>query len=310
MDYYQILGVQKNSSQDEIKKAFRKLAVEHHPDKGGDEEKFKKINEAYGVLGDEQKKTQYDNQGRNPFEQFGQGFNPFQDFFGNMFYNQRKKTVPDKNIDLVLSIFDCYNGTNKTITYTRKKECGGCNGSGGDRKLCNSCNGEGFRTIRSGTGLFIQLVRQVCSVCNGNGQEITNKCHLCNGEGSKTEIDNVSIQIPRGIDEGNFLKIEGRGDYNSGMYGNLIIRIKIENDELFQKIDKDLVYNAYFSYEDLLKDSIEVPHPTGKIIVKLPDTFDTSNSLRMKHKGFTIGNEIGDLYVKLNVKFNKSHLKK
>ena len=309
MDYYQILGVNQQSTQEEIKKAFRKLSFQHHPDKGGDENKFKQINEAYSVLSDEQKKIQYDTRGNNPFSQFGQGFNPFEDIFGNMMY-QRKRAVPDKMIELSLSIMESYKGVEKNITYTRKKECITCKGSGGERKTCTNCNGEGFKVLRTGTGLFIQMVRQVCSSCNGVGQIISNKCHTCLAEGSVVEMDNVSIKIPRGIDEGNFLRLEGRGDYIQGMYGNLVIKIKIINDNVFEKINNDLIYNVYFDYESLKNDTIEISHPDGLMSVKLPDEFDSTKTLRIKSKGFITSEGVGDLYVKLNVRFNRSYFAK
>lgn len=308
MDYYQVLGVSKNSSQDEIKKAFRQLSFKHHPDKGGDEEQFKKINEAYGVIGDEEKRKQYDIRGQNPFEKFGAGFNPFEDMFGNAFYQSRKRTVPDKIIEVMISISECFLGVDKTISYSRKTECNSCNGSGGSRQTCNNCGGQGYSMIRTGTGLFIQVIRQICPVCNGVGQMIVNKCHICNGEGSNNQMDSIKITIPQGVDEGTFLRVESRGDYQQGMYGNLILRMRILNDQNFEKSGKDLVYNAVFGYDDLKKDNIDIPHPTGVMNVKLPNSFDTSKPLRVKSKGFKSPDGPGDLYIQLVVKFDKNHL--
>ena len=156
-DFYQILGVNENASQDEIKKAYRKLAVEHHPDKGGDENKFKKISEAYDTIGDENKRSQYNNQRRNPFANMGGGgFNPFEDMFNQM-HTQRRRSVPDKVIEVIIGALESFNGSDKTINYVRESKCGGCNGNGGERINCGACNGEGFIIQRIGTGLFVQI---------------------------------------------------------------------------------------------------------------------------------------------------------
>ncbi len=159
-DFYQILGVNQNATQDEIKKAYRKLAVEHHPDKGGDENKFKKISESYDTIGDEKKRAQYDNQKRNPFANMGGGgggFNPFEEMFNQM-HSQRKRAVPDKIVEVVVGAVESYNGSEKNITYTRSHNCGGCNGTGGERINCGSCGGSGFITQQIGTGLFTQII--------------------------------------------------------------------------------------------------------------------------------------------------------
>ena len=162
-DFYQILGVNQNATQDEIKKAYRKLAVEHHPDKGGDENKFKKISEAYDTIGDENKRNQYNNQKRNPFANMGGGgFNPFEDMFNQM-HSQRKRAVPDKIVEVVVGAVESYKGSEKNITYNRSHNCGGCNGTGGERINCGTCGGNGFVTQQIGTGLFTQIIRQTCN---------------------------------------------------------------------------------------------------------------------------------------------------
>ena len=306
-DYYEVLGVNKSSTQEEIKKAYRKMAIEHHPDKGGSEDNFKKITEAYEVLGDENKKLSYDNKGNNPFEHFnGGGHNPFEDMFGNMFYNKRKKTVPDKIIEISLSVVESYLGAEKTISYLRNFKCDGCNGSGGDRTMCSSCGGQGFTIIRTGTGLFVQIVRQICQQCKGVGQIVHKKCFKCNGLSIIPKMDQVNIQIPHGVDDGNFFRMEEKGDYIQGMYGNLVIKIKIISENNFEKHGNDLIYNAFLNYNQLKDDSISIPHPSGQMLIKLPQEFDTSKPLRIKSKGFQNGS--GDLYVKLFVKFDRTNL--
>jgi DnaJ-class molecular chaperone len=158
--YYNILGVSETATQDEIKKAYRKKAVEHHPDKGGDEQVFKKISEAYDTVGDENKRRQYDAQKNNPF---GGGFNPFEDFFsqfGGRQQREQRPQVPDKVVNIDVTVIESYLGVDKTINYSRKHACNTCSGSGGDRNTCSKCNGQGFVTVRMGNGMFIQMIQQ------------------------------------------------------------------------------------------------------------------------------------------------------
>jgi DnaJ-class molecular chaperone len=301
-DFYQILGVSENASQDEIKKAYRKLAVEHHPDKGGDENKFKKISEAYDTIGDQNKRTQYDNQKRNPFANMGGGgFNPFEDMFNQM-HTQRKRAVPDKIIEVVVGAVESYKGGEKNITYTRNHNCGGCNGSGGERINCTTCGGQGVITQQIGTGLFTQIIRQSCGSCGGRGFSYKTTCGTCHGSTTTSSVETISIKLPNGIDEGQFLRVQGKGDYKDGMYGNLVVKVKIVPENNFEKSMDDLIYNAYFDLNSLKQDSVKVPHPLGEISIKLPGEFDTSKPLRVKNKGY---HGRGDLYIKLFVKFKR-----
>lgn len=302
-DFYQILGVNENSTQEEIKKAYRKLAVEHHPDKGGDENKFKKISEAYDTIGDENKRNQYNNQKRNPFANMGGGggFNPFEDMFNQM-HTQRKRAVPDKIIEVVVGVIESYNGNEKNITYTRNHNCGGCNGSGGDRVNCPTCNGLGVITQQIGTGLFTQIIRQNCGSCRGKGFTYKTTCGTCHGNTTTSSVETISVKLPHGIDEGQFLRVQGKGDFKDGMYGNLVVKVKIIPENNFEKSMDDLIYNAYFDLKSIKEESVKVPHPLGSISIKLPQEFDTSKPLRVKSKGF---NGRGDLYIKLFVKFKR-----
>jgi molecular chaperone DnaJ len=301
-DFYQILGVSENASQDEIKKAYRKLAVEHHPDKGGDENKFKKISEAYDTIGDENKRSQYDNQRRNPFANMGGGgFNPFEDMFNQM-HTQRKRAVPDKIVEVVVGAVESYKGGEKSITYNRDHNCGGCNGSGGERITCSTCGGQGVITQQIGTGLFTQIIRQSCGSCGGRGFSYKTTCGICHGKTTTSNVETISIKLPNGIDEGQFLRVQGKGDFKDGMYGNLVVRIKIVPENNFEKSMDDLIYNAYFDLNSLKEDTVKVPHPLGEISIKLPGEFDTSKPLRVKGKGY---HNRGDLYIKLFVKFKR-----
>ena len=302
-DFYQILGVNENASQDEIKKAYRKLAVEHHPDKGGDENKFKKISEAYDTIGDENKRSQYDNQKRNPFANMGGGgFNPFEDMFNQM-HTQRRRSVPDKVIEVIIGALESYNGSDKTINYIRESKCGGCNGNGGERINCTTCNGEGFILQRIGTGLFVQVMRQTCGSCGGNGFTYKSTCGTCHGKTTVKTNETVSVKLPHGVDDGQFLRLQDKGDYKDGMYGNLVLRIKVREENNFDKSGDDLIYNAYFNLNELSKDTLDISHPQGNLSIKLPKTFDTSKPLRVKSKGY---HSRGDLFIKLFVKFDRS----
>jgi molecular chaperone DnaJ len=303
--FYDVLGVKENATADEIKKSYRKLAVEHHPDKGGDEEKFKRISEAYDILGDEDKRKKYDNQKNNPFSNMGGGgFNPFEDLFNSFNQGQRRQTVPDKVIDLELNVVESYHGSDKTINYSRKHSCKSCSSTGGERKNCQKCQGHGFITMRVGNGMFVQMVRQTCDVCNGEGSQLIKKCNTCNGAGTVSEFETISVNIPSGADEGQFFKLQGKGDFHKGIYGNLILKIKIVSVNNFEKNLNDLIYNAYLNLEEIQRDVITIPHPDGDVTVNLPKVFDTSKPLRLKSKGFK-GTPNGDLYVKMFVKFER-----
>lgn len=298
-NFYTILGVNENATQDEIKKAYRKLAVEHHPDKGGSEEIFKKIAEAYDTLIDDKKRTIYDNKRQNPF---GGGI-PFEDFFGSQFYTTRKRGVPDKIIEMNIGAVDSFLGGDRVFTYNREVQCTDCNGSGGDRVKCSDCDGRGFHQYKTGNSIFSQVIRQACNTCKGSGFIYSKTCSTCNGKTTKTVIESVKIKLPHGIDEGQFLKLQGKGDYIDGMYGNLIIRVKSTPQNNFEKSNNDLIYNAFLTKEDIDKENLEVPHPLGNISINLPEIFDTSKPLRVRNKGY---HNTGDMYVKLFVKFKRT----
>lgn len=303
--FYDILGVTENATQEEIKKAYKKRAIEHHPDKGGDEETFKKVSQAYDTLGDENKRRDYDNQKNNPFGNGG-GFNPFEDFFNRNFHQQfnRQRTVPDKIVDVTIGALESYLSFDKTITYNRRVECKTCNGQGGERLNCTNCKGNGFITSQVGNGMFIQMVRQTCGVCSGKGFSYKTKCFTCNSECTIPSFETITVKLPHGVDEGQFYKLQGKGDFKDGVYGNLVLRVKITPENNFEKVGNDLIYNSYFDLERLKTDSFIVPHPDGHIEIKMPADFDTSKPLRVKGKGFNT-NGVGDLFVKLIVKFRK-----
>ena len=303
-NFYNTIGVNETATQDEIKKAYRKLAIEHHPDKGGDENKFKKISEAYDTLGDEIKRSQYDNQRQNPFNNMGGGgFNPFEDLFKGAFHTQRRRTVPDKVIEVQISALESFIAGDKVISYSRQHMCNDCVGQGGDRDTCNVCNGDGFIVQKIGGSMFSQVVRQTCNKCKGNGFAYKKTCGTCHGQTTRSETESIKIKLPHGIDDGQFLRLQGKGDYKDGMYGNLVIRVKVMSENNFEKLGDDLIYNAYFDLDGLHSDNLEIPQPQGNISIKLPTQFDTSKPLRVKSKGY---NNVGDMFVKLFVRFNRN----
>ena len=300
-----ILEVPETATSEEIKKAYRKKSKEFHPDVNPDgENQFKKIAEAYDVLSDPDKKQRYDNQ-----KKFGgiggEGIDPW-DIFRRMQdgFTQRKRNVQEKLVKVNISVLDSYNGTNKTVNYTRNLKCDPCNGSGGERTGCSVCNGVGYVQQEIGNGFFRQVVRSSCPSCRGEGSVITKACFSCSGSGVKPQMENINVTIPMGIDNGQYLRLEGMGDFINGMYGNLLLQIEVFSENNFDKNDNDLIYTAIFNIEDLQKESFDIPHPDGLLTVKVPKEFDTDQPLRIKGKGFKM-NPLGDLYVKLRVKLSK-----
>jgi molecular chaperone DnaJ len=306
-DYYSILEVTENATDEEIKKQYRKLSKKYHPDVNPDgSEKFKDIAEAYDVLSDPQKKSNWLNQKNNPF----QG-TEFEEFFKNMFKGgqtnnpfQNRPKNPDKVVKMVVTPTDSYNGVDKEINYQRNVACNGCGGSGGDHQHCVQCNGIGVLIQVVGSGFFQQQVRRTCPTCQGRGYVITKYCNSCSGVGTKTNFESIKINLPKGVDDGQFFKIPEKGDFNNGFYGDLIIQAIVDNEGDFQKMGKDLIYNLNLGYKDLLSDHFMIPHPAGDLKVPAPDLIDTNRPLRLKGKGY----EHGDMYVKINVRFNKKEL--
>jgi molecular chaperone DnaJ len=302
-DYYKILGVEENATEEEIKKQYRILSKKFHPDVNpqGDE-KFKEIAEAYDFVGNSSKRAEYDAKRKNPFN--GGNFNDiFNSMFntGNPFNQQRRKNAPDKIIKLNVSPLESFLGLEKTLTYFKNYPCNGCKGSGGEQKTCTSCGGSGGHIRTFGTGFLVQQVRTVCDGCGGKGFTLVDKCYYCDGRGVKSEASEVKIKLPHGVDDGQYLKLESHGDYVNGVFGDLVIQIVMVADEKYEKMNNDLIYNLYLNYEELKKQTYTIPHPHGELNVNAPKQFDSSKPLRLKGKGYNGG----DMYVKLNVRFER-----
>ena len=232
-DYYDVLGVQKNSSPEQIKAAYRKLAVKHHPDKNpGDkasEEKFKEASEAYHILSDKERKQNYDNFGHAAFENGGGGrggfgnfdfssnfSDIFEDFFSEGFGGGRRSRKSsfrgsDLRYDLSLTLEEAYTGKKENIKFSTSEKCNICNGSGSkpghDIGSCSMCGGHG--QVRSSQGFF--TVQQTCPQCSGSGEEITNPCNDCSGQGKKQASKKLSVTIPKGVDDGTRIRLAGKG---------------------------------------------------------------------------------------------------
>lgn len=299
-NYYEILGLDDNATSEEIKKAYRQKAKEFHPDKGGDENIFKDISEAYDVLGNDNKRKNYDNTRKYS------GHGNINEELLNSFMKQQQKIVPDKIITLELSIFDSYKASNKTLTYMKNEKCETCNGQGGERVSCTDCNGSGFIIEQYGSGFLTQILKRPCDNCRSKGFTFKTHCNSCHGSCTKQTVRTIDVAIPHGIDSGNFIRLRGFGDYVNDGVGDLILKIMITPDTKFEKIDNDLVYNHYFNLTDLDNDDFIVKHPDGDLNVKYPIDMDTSKPIRIKNRGFKIGGVLGDLYIKFYLKYTKN----
>ena len=327
-DCYDVLGVAKSSSKDEIKKAYRKQALKYHPDKTkGDkasEDKFKEASEAYHILSDEKRKTNYDQFGHAAFEGSGggQGFGGFdtssfsdifEDFFGDFTGGSTRASSGrssgnrgnDLRYDLTISLEDAYKGLEKKIEYTTYKKCGDCKGSGaepGSKPVkCDYCNGNG--KIRSNQGFF--TVQQSCPQCNGYGETIGKACKKCKSNGKVQSDENVSVKIPKGVDDGTRIRLSGKGEAGTkgGGTGDLYLFISIKNHSLFKRSEENLFFELPITFADAaLGTTIEVPCVDGsKIKVKIPEGTQYGKQLRLKDKGMPIlrKSSYGDLYIRI-----------
>jgi molecular chaperone DnaJ len=324
-DYYKILGVSKNATQDEIRKAYRELAKKYHPDVNPGnkeaEEKFKEINEAYEVLSDPEKRKNYDTMGDaffTPQSEGGFGYtysgkdffsdlfgSSFSDIFSNFFgfeSKDKKRAYKGENveIELMISFEDAVKGCTKTIELKNDYPCTSCGGTGLDRSeqiQCSDCNGTGLKSIRKGN-LFIQTQ---CNSCNGLGYKNIKKCLDCQGRGYKFETSTLTVRIPAGVDNGHRLKVPGKGKpgRNGGKPGDLYINILVAPHPYFVREGNDIYVNLPLSItEATLGTKVEVPLPDGtKINLTVPPLTQNGKKLRVPGKGIkdAFGRQ-GDLY--------------
>jgi molecular chaperone DnaJ len=333
-DYYEVLGVERNASSQEIKKAYRKLAKKYHPDLNpGDKEsekKFKEVNEAYEVLSDDDKRSRYDRFGHagvdpNGFNGAGAGFGDFgfgdfsdifESFFGGAGFGSsgRARNVPQRGEDLEYSLeiefTEAAFGVEKEIPVSRMEKCATCDGSGAkpgsspDR--CSRCGGSGKIQERSNTlfGSFVNV--RTCDVCRGEGTVITDPCTTCNGIGKVRKNVKIKIKIPAGIDEGQTISLRGEGGAGSkgGPSGDLYVTIKIKKHPIFERRGTDVITEIPISFvQAALGDEIEVPTIDGKVRYTVPEGTQAGSIFRLKNKGVPHlrGNGRGDQYIKVDI---------
>ena len=329
-DFYDVLGVNKNASPEELKSAYRKLAVKYHPDKNpGDkasEDKFKEASEAYGILSDQEKKQNYDNFGHAAFEGGGGrqsgGFGGFggadfsdifEDFFGDFGGSGRSRgrrntsnRGSDLRYDLSITLEEAYEGKKQDIKFSTTEKCNICKGNGSkpghSADRCTVCGGNG--KVRSNQGFF--TVQQTCPQCAGSGEEITNPCNDCNGQGNKQTSKKISVTIPKGVDDGTRIRLAGKGEAGSrgGANGDLYLFINVHSHDLFKRSDENLFFEFPISIADAaLGTTIEIPTiDGGKAKIKIPDGTQNGKQFRLKSKGmpYMRGSGNGDLYVQVN----------
>jgi molecular chaperone DnaJ len=302
-DYYKILEVEENASDEDIKKSYRNLSKKYHPDLNPEgAEKFKEIAEAYETLSDKGKREMYNQKKNNPYSN-----TPFENLFSQMFggnpnfSQQRRKQAPDKIIKLKISPVESFIGGERLVQYNRENGCVNCNGSGGEQQLCGSCGGSGAQIKTFGTGFMVQQIRTACPSCAGRGYTLIHKCFTCDGRGSRNSVHEIKLKLPEGIDNGQYLRLNGLGDFKMGEYGDLIIQIEVQPKDGYEKIDNDLIYNLVLNIDEIQKDKFLIPHPDGNLSIDAPRIIDTTKPLRLRGKGF----KGGDFYVKLNLRFER-----
>lgn len=342
MDYYEVLGVPKTASQDEIKKAFHRLAHKYHPDKGGDEKKFKEINEAYQVLSDAKKRAQYDQFGRGFGEMPGAGqpgwdfnwswqnqgqnfdFEDLEDVFESFFSfggggrRAAKKDVrrgKDIQIDMEISLEETLKQVHRKVTLTKHILCHRCHGNGAEpgTKIneCFSCRGTGQVQQIKKTILGSYTTFAVCPECKGEGTRPEKPCNVCKGEGRVKGNEGIDITIPAGIDNNQIVEIAGKGDVGKkeGKAGNLYARIFVKEHPVFKRRGDDLYLIEEINYSQaILGGEVEVPSLEGtKILLKVPQGTESGKVLRISGKGVPHfgGYGRGNMYVELIIKVPK-----
>ncbi|MCX8082753.1 MAG: molecular chaperone DnaJ [bacterium] len=336
-DYYEVLGVNRDASIDEIKKAYRALALKYHPDRNPGnkeaEEKFKEVTEAYEVLSDPEKRKIYDQYGHAGFgpqgfdwtQDFSRVRMDFSDIFGDIFNTffsdglggdwfgggtstrQRQHRGSDLEYRMYVTLKEVATGAEKYINVSRYDECPVCKGSGSKaqgegKKICPQCKGQG-RVVKS-SGFF--TVATTCPKCQGEGEVIGDPCTNCRGTGRVKDMHKILVKIPAGIEHGSSLRLKGQGDVGlyHGTRGDLYITVFIEKDKLFERVHSDIVCEVPITItQAVLGDEIEVPTLTGKVKMKVPPGTQTGTVLRLRNLGLPriSGYGKGDLLVKVKV---------
>ncbi len=330
-DYYEVLGVAKNASDAELKKAYRRQAMKHHPDRNPDdkgaEEKFKEVKEAYEILADAQKRAAYDQFGHAGVDPAAGGFGGgggqagsgnfsdiFDDVFGDIFggargagggQNQAYRGA-DLRYDLDLTLEDAVQGTNVKVRLPTKIQCGTCKGSGAKKgstpKVCGTCNGQG--QVRMQQGFF--SIQQACPKCKGKGKIISSPCGDCHGEGLKREQKTLSVKIPAGVDSGDRIRLAGEGEAgeNGGPAGDLYVQVRVRAHSIFSRDGSNLYCEMPISFVvAALGGELDVPTLSGRVKLKIPPETQTGRVFRLREKGVKSvhGGAVGDLLCKVIV---------
>ncbi len=300
-EYYDILGVNKDDSTDEIKKAYRKLARKYHPDLNpGDkakEKQFKEVNEAYEILSDPKKREEYDQFGKASFEG-AQGFEGFRDqdfgfgaddLFSDIFSTFRHDEVPMKGADLAtsldISLEEAFRGATKSMNLTREVSCRTCGGSGAESsQICSRCKGTG--SVKQSRGVF--RLSQPCSSCKGQGKTVTKVCSSCQGRGSTPSTGTVKVKIPPGADTGSRLRLKGMGGAGrkGGPPGDLYIELSVKPHPVFTRSGTSVYVDVPVTFKDaVLGGKIKVPTLDGSVTMTLPQGTDSGKKFKLKGKG-------------------------
>ena len=312
-EYYDRLGVSKDASQDEIKRAYRKMSKKYHPDinkEPGAEEKYKEVQEAYETLSDDQKRAAYDQYGpdganagfggQGGFGGFdgGAGFGGFEDIFSSFFGGgaARNPNAPRQGDDLQyrvnLSFEEAVFGAEKEIHYNREVTCKTCSGSGAkpgtSPVTCGRCHGHGVINVDTQTPLGMMRRQVTCDVCHGTGQEIKDPCQTCRGTGREKQSHTVSVKIPAGVETGQQIRLAGQGEagFNGGPYGDLFVVINVNPSDKFTRDGSTIYYTLNISFvQAALGDTVEVPTVHGNVEMVIPAGTQTGKTFRLKGKG-------------------------
>lgn len=338
-DYYEVLGVSKEASQDEIKKAYRKLAMKYHPDRNkepGAEDKFKEINEAYEVLSDEQKRKAYDQYGfagvDGSFGQqgFNQGFSDFSgfddifsSFFGGSGFggSRRASNSPragqDRYMQLHIDFMDAIKGKTETISLDVDEQCPNCKGTGAqspsDIVTCSRCNGSGYVVTQQQSLFGVVQQQSVCPECKGTGKRVTRKCHTCNGMGYEHKKVKVDIKIPAGIQSGQQLRIRGKGErgQNGGPNGDLYVEILVRSHPTFKRDGNNINISVPISALDaILGCKIDVPTVYGECELNIPEGTQPNTRFKLAGKGVKTARGTGDQFVEVSIEIPKKLTRK
>ena len=329
-EYYDRLGVSKDASQDEIKRAYRKMSKKYHPDinkEPGAEEKYKEVQEAYETLSDDQKRAAYDQYGPDGANGFGgqggfggfdggAGFGGFEDIFSSFFGGgaTRNPNAPRQGDDLQyrvnLSFEEAIFGAEKEVHYNREATCKTCSGSGAkpgtSPVTCGRCHGQGVINVDTQTPLGMMRRQVTCDVCHGTGQEIKEPCQTCHGTGHEKQSHKVSVKIPAGVETGQQIRLAGQGEagFNGGPYGDLFVIINVNPSDKFTRDGSTIYYTLNISFvQAALGDTVEVPTVHGNVEMTIPAGTQTGKTFRLKGKGAPRlrGGSQGDQHVTVKI---------